>query len=69
MNPAASQFTLENQQGQKTVVTVDAETIYRGQVTSLADLKEGMLAGVISKEVEGDGLVAKIVRAGNPAAG
>jgi hypothetical protein len=66
VNPAASQFTLENQQGEKTVVTVDAETVYRGEASSLADLQEGMLAGVISKEMAGDGLVARIVRAGDP---
>ncbi len=65
LNPAASQFTLENPQGQKTVVTVDAETIYRGQVAGLADLQAGMRAGVISKEMAGDGLVARIVRAGD----
>jgi hypothetical protein len=64
VNPAANQFTLENRRGQKTVVTIDAETVYRGQVASLADLQEGMQAGVISKEMAGDGLVAQIVRAG-----
>jgi hypothetical protein len=67
VNLAASQFTLENRQGQKTVVTVDAETIYRGQVASLADLQEGMQAGVISKEMAGGGLEARIVRAGDRA--
>ncbi len=66
VNPSASQFTLEKRDGQETVVTTDAETVFRGQATSLADIKEGMLAGVISKESEGDGLVARIVRAGNP---
>jgi hypothetical protein len=65
VNPAANQFTLENPQGEKTVVTVDAETVYRGQVASLTDIKEGMQAGVISKETTGDGLVARIVRAGD----
>lgn len=66
VDPAASQFTLENREGQKTEVTTDSETLYRGQVASLADLKEGMFAGVISREMAGDGLVARIVRAGDP---
>jgi hypothetical protein len=65
VNPAANQFTLENPQGQKTVVTVDAETVYLGQIAGLADLQEGMQAGVISKEMAGEGLVARIVRAGD----
>jgi hypothetical protein len=47
-------------------VTVNSETVYRGEATSLADMQVGMLAGVISKEMAGDGLVARIVRAGNP---
>ncbi len=66
VNPAGSQFTIENQQGQKTVVTVNAETVYRGEAGSLADLQVGMQAGVISKEMVGDGLVARVVRAGDP---
>jgi Domain of unknown function (DUF5666) len=66
VKPAANQFTLEDQQGQKTVVTVGADTVYRGQVTGLADLQQGMIAGVISKEMAGDGLVARLVRAGEP---
>jgi len=66
VNLAASEFTIEDQQGQKTVVTTDEETIFRGQVTSLADLKAGMAVGVIAKETTGDGLVARTVRAGDP---
>jgi len=66
VDPAASQFTLENQPGQKTVVTTDAGTIYRGEATSFGDLQAGMFAGVISKESAGDGLVARIVRLGDP---
>jgi hypothetical protein len=68
VNQGADQFTLENQEGQKTVVTTNSETIYRGEVTSLADLEIGMLAGVISKEMDGNELVARIVRAGDPIA-
>jgi len=66
VNQGAGQFTLENLEGQKTVVTTNSETIYRGEVTSLADLEVGMLAGVVSKEMDGTGLVARIVRAGDP---
>jgi hypothetical protein len=66
VNPAANQFTLENREGQKTVVTTNPETVYRGEVTSLADLEVGMLAGVVNKEVAGDGMQARLVRAGNP---
>jgi hypothetical protein len=66
VNSGASQFTLEDIDGQDSVVTTDSETIFRGQVTSLTDLKVGMQAGVVSKASEGDGFVARIVRAGDP---
>ncbi len=66
VNPAASQFTIENREGQKTVVTTNSETVFRGEVTSLADLEVGMLAGVVNKEAAGDGMQARLVRAGNP---
>jgi hypothetical protein len=66
VNAAANQFTIENREGQKTVVTTNSETTYRGEVTSLAELEEGMLAGVVNKEVTGDGMQAQLVRAGNP---
>ena len=66
VNPAASQFTIENREGQKTVVTTNSETVFRGEVTGLADLEEGMLAGVINKEAAGDGMQARVVRAGDP---
>ena len=52
--------------GSRTVVTTDAETVFRGQVSSLADLKAGMLAGAVTKEATGGALLAKIVRAGDP---
>lgn len=66
VNAAASQFTIENREGQKTVVTTNSETVFRGEVTSLADLEVGMLAGVVNKEAAGDGMQARLVRAGNP---
>jgi len=66
VNPAASQFTIENREGQKTVVTTNSETVFRGEVNSLADLEVGMLAGVVNKEAAGDGMQARLVRAGNP---
>jgi len=59
----ANRFTIEKREGEMQQVTVDSDTIYRGQVAELADLEEGMLVGVVSKETTGDEFIAKIVKA------
>jgi hypothetical protein len=60
----ASAFTLEDKDGRATTLKVDADTIYRGQATALADLQVGMLAQAVT-EVQANGdLLAKTVRAG-----
>ncbi len=60
----ANSFTIEKREGEIQQVIVDTDTIYRGQVAQLADLEEGMLAGVVSKETTGDTLIARVVKAG-----
>jgi hypothetical protein len=66
VNVAGNSFTLENRAGEEQEVEVDSDTIYRGQVSGLADLEVGMLAGVVTKEADGEPLLAKVVRAGYP---
>jgi len=64
IDPDANTFTIEKRDGESQQVTVDADTIYRGQASQFADLEEGMLAGVVSKETTGDELIARVVKAG-----
>lgn len=63
---SGSAFTLENKDGQATIVKVDANTKYRGQVTALADLQVGMLAQAAAEVQDNGDLLAVTVRAGFP---
>ena len=63
---AGNSFTLENRAGESQIIKVDSETVYRGQLSKLADLEVGMLAGVFTKETDGQPLLARVVRAGFP---
>jgi len=62
----ANQFTLENLQGEQATFDVDSSTTYRGEVSELSELEEGMAAGVAAKELEDGSSLAQIVRAGYP---
>jgi Domain of unknown function (DUF5666) len=55
-------FTLETPKGDQQV-NVDSNTTYRGQVAGFSDLEEGMLAGVVAKDVGREAVLAKILGA------
>jgi hypothetical protein len=61
---SGNRFTVEDRQGQKITLSVDADTAYRGEVTNLAGLKEGMAVIVITEKLENGDLLARGVRAG-----
>jgi hypothetical protein len=62
----AGKFRLENPDGRVFTFFVDENTTYRGQVAGIADLKEGMRAGVGAIEDAGGDFIAKVVVAGFP---
>lgn len=64
---SANAFTLEDKDGQATSLKVDANTVYRGQVTALADLQVDMQAQVVTKKQTNGDLLAVTVRAGSVA--
>ncbi len=63
---AAQAFTLEKRQGEAVTLKVDENTRFTGEVTDLAGLEDGMLAGAVTREQENGDLLATLVRAGNP---
>lgn len=61
---SGKQFTLEDQQGQETTLSVDEDTIFRGEAANLAALKEGMSAFAAAEKIANGDLLARSVRAG-----
>lgn len=66
VNLAGSLFTLKNRQGEISSVTVDDQTVFRGQVENFSELQAGMAAFAVVETQEDGELLAKAVRAGFP---
>lgn len=67
VNPERGLFSLEKTDGSVLTFLVNDRTRYKGQITGIADLEEGMRAGVSGYEDQDGNLVALVVLAGNPA--
>lgn len=68
VDPGAGKFRLESQDGSVLTFLVDENTTYRGGIEGIADLEEGMRAGVAGYENQDGKLIARGVLAGNPEA-
>jgi hypothetical protein len=64
VDAAGSRFTVETRQGEPVTVLVDSSTIFKGQGTSLAELKAGMAAEVVTEKQANGDLLVYSVRAG-----
>ena len=53
VDPDASTFTIENQDGEMLTFSVDANTVFLGAVQSLADLQVEMVVGVAASDSSG----------------
>ena len=63
---ANNAFTVKNRQGEEVTIKVNAQTIYRGEAQSLAEVATGMLAAAKVEEQSDGSLLAITVRAGYP---
>ena len=61
---AAGKFRLKKSDGEVLSFSVNEDTSYRGQVSGIADLEEGMQAAVGGYEDSGGSLIARVVLAG-----
>ena len=66
VDAAAGKFTVEGRNSETVTVLVNAETVYRGGVSGLADLKAGMAAFAVTEPQANGDLLARSVRAGFP---
>jgi hypothetical protein len=64
VNPAASTFQLEKPDGDILTFQVTENTNFRGQVSNIADLKEGLRAAIGGYEDSRGELIARVVVAG-----
>lgn len=63
---AGNSFTLETRRGESLVVRVNDATVYKGEVSALADIEVGMTAGLAGAKQANGELLASVVRAGYP---
>ena len=66
VDTAAQQFGLQTRAGEQVTFRVDEATRFLGQAGSLADLREGMRAGVIAQKQADENLLAEAVIARIP---
>ncbi|MBN1147868.1 MAG: hypothetical protein JXA78_11490 [Anaerolineales bacterium] len=59
----AQQFMLQDRQGEQKTFDVDQQTQFKGEAESLADLSEGMLAGVRAQQQADGSMLAQTVAA------
>lgn len=64
VDPAAGKFRLEKPDGEVLTFWVNGDTNYRGQVSSIAELEEGLRAGVGGYINSEDQLIARVIVAG-----
>lgn len=66
VDEGASTFSLHIRSGAELTFTVNAHTVFKGGVTSLAELEEGMLAAVAGVKQADGSLLAQVVFARKP---
>jgi hypothetical protein len=66
VDPAGKSLTLTGGDGQETRLAVNDATRYPGEAKSLAEIKTGMLAGVLAVKQADGSLLAAVVKAGSP---
>lgn len=66
VDTAKNQFTVKNRKGEAATVSVNDETLFKGQASDLAALKDGMLATARGETLADGGLMADVVRSSFP---